>query len=62
MIFSGKKGSEASSDSVKVAIFPERIKRKPALSDKSGKTIDPIFLLYLRGKKCNMYHIIPPKQ
>ena len=36
MIFSGKKGSEASSDSVKVAIFPERRKRRQALSDGSG--------------------------
>ena len=35
MIFSGKKGSEASSDSVKVAIFPERRKSRRALSDES---------------------------
>ena len=32
MIFSGKKGSEPNSDSVKVAIFPERRKRRRALS------------------------------
>lgn len=38
MIFSGKKGSEASSDSVKVAIFPERRKRRRALSDGSDKS------------------------
>ena len=38
MIFSGKKGSEASSDSVKVAIFPERRKRRQALSDWSDKS------------------------
>lgn len=35
MIFSGKKGSETNSDSVKVAIFPERRKRSQALSDES---------------------------
>ena len=38
MIFSGKKGSEASSDSVKVAIFPERRKRRRSLSDGSDRS------------------------
>ena len=38
MIFSGKKGSEANSDSVKVAIFPERRKRRRALSEESDKS------------------------
>ena len=37
MIFSGKKGSEANSDSVKVAIFPERRKSRRALSEESDK-------------------------
>ena len=38
MIFSGKKGSEANSDSVKVAIFPERRKRRQTLSEESDKS------------------------
>ena len=38
MIFSGKKGSEANFDSVKVAIFPERRKRRQALLDESDKS------------------------